>query len=136
MTLATQPPTTQPLTTHAVSKRYGGRFRKGRWALKDVDLELPEGSVTALVGPNDAGRTTLIRICMAFERPSSGSVEVEGVDPWKHRAAALRRVGYVPRRRPCIGACPSRIIWRWRAASTRASTRRKPGGASISSASL
>jgi len=94
--LATQSLATPPLTTHAVSKRYGGRFRQGRWALKDVDLELPEGSVTALVGPNGAGKTTLIRICMAFERPSSGSVAVEGVDPWKHRAAALRRVGYVP----------------------------------------
>jgi ABC-2 type transport system ATP-binding protein len=79
-----------------VSKRYKKRFKPGRWALRDVDLEIPEGSVTALVGPNGAGKTTLIRICMAFERPSSGGVEVAGVDPWKRRTEALRRVGYVP----------------------------------------
>jgi ABC-2 type transport system ATP-binding protein len=85
-----------PLQTHAVSKRYGHRFRPGRWALHEVDLQLPDGSVTALVGPNGAGKTTLIRICMAFERPNSGHVEVAGVDPWIHRSQALRRIGYVP----------------------------------------
>jgi ABC-2 type transport system ATP-binding protein len=57
---------------------------------------VPAGSVTALVGPNGAGKTTLIRVCMAFERPNSGHVEVDGVDPWRNRTAALRRVGYVP----------------------------------------
>jgi ABC-2 type transport system ATP-binding protein len=87
---------TLPLQAHAVSKCYGKRFRPGRWALRDVDLQIPEGSVTALVGPNGAGKTTLIRICMAFERPSSGRVEVEGVDPWTRRSEALRHVGYVP----------------------------------------
>jgi ABC-2 type transport system ATP-binding protein len=61
-----------------------------------VDLEIPEGAVTALVGPNGAGKTTLIRICMAFERPNSGHVVVAGVDPWRNRTRALRRVGYVP----------------------------------------
>jgi ABC-2 type transport system ATP-binding protein len=96
MTLATGPLKATPLQAHAVSKRFGRPWRRGRWALQDVDLQIPEGSVTALVGPNGAGKTTLIRICMAFERPSSGSVEVAGVDPWRHRGEALRRVGYVP----------------------------------------
>ena len=71
------------------------RFRK-KVALDAVDLAIPAGSVTALVGPNGAGKTTLIRVCMAFERPNRGRVEVEGVDPWRHRSEALRRVGYVP----------------------------------------
>jgi ABC-2 type transport system ATP-binding protein len=88
--------TTSPLLIHAVSKSYGKPFRPERWALRGVDMDLPAGSVTALVGPNGAGKTTLIRICMAFERPSSGHVEVDGVDPWRHRTEALRRVGFVP----------------------------------------
>jgi ABC-2 type transport system ATP-binding protein len=71
------------------------RFKK-KIALDSVDLSVPAGSVTALVGPNGAGKTTLIRVCMAFERPNSGGVKVDGVDPWKHRSEALRRVGYVP----------------------------------------
>jgi ABC-2 type transport system ATP-binding protein len=79
------------MATYGLSKRFGRRV-----ALDAVDLALPTGSVTALVGPNGAGKTTLIRVCMAFERPNAGRVEVEGVDPWRHRSAALRRVGYVP----------------------------------------
>jgi ABC-2 type transport system ATP-binding protein len=78
-----------------VADKLSKRFKK-KVALDAVDLSVPAGSVTALVGPNGAGKTTLIRVCMAFERPNSGSVEVDGVDPWKHRSDALRRVGYVP----------------------------------------
>jgi ABC-2 type transport system ATP-binding protein len=87
---------TAPLRVERISKRFGKSWRPGRWALRDVDLTLPKGSVTALVGPNGAGKTTLIRIAMAFERPNAGHVQVEGVDPWRHRTEALRRVGYVP----------------------------------------
>ena len=79
------------LQAHGLTKR----FRK-KVALDAVDLSVPAGSVTALVGPNGAGKTTLIKVCMAFERPNAGRVEVDGVDPWKHRSEALRRVGYVP----------------------------------------
>jgi len=79
------------LRAHGLSKRFGKKV-----ALDAVDLSVPSGSVTALVGPNGAGKTTLIRICMAFERPNGGNVEVDGVDPWKHRSEALRGVGYVP----------------------------------------
>jgi ABC-2 type transport system ATP-binding protein len=79
------------LQAHGLTKR----FRK-KVALDAVDFSVPAGSVTALVGPNGAGKTTLIKVCMAFERPNRGSVEVDGVDPWKHRSEALRRVGYVP----------------------------------------
>jgi ABC-2 type transport system ATP-binding protein len=82
---------TAALVAHGLSKRF-----KKKVALDKVDLAIPVGSVTALVGPNGAGKTTLIRVCMAFERPNAGGVEVDGVDPWKHRSEALRRVGYVP----------------------------------------
>jgi ABC-2 type transport system ATP-binding protein len=89
---------TVALAAHGLSKR----FRK-KVALDAVDLAVPAGSVTALVGPNGAGKTTLIRVCMAFERPNLGSVEVDGVDPWKHRGEALRRVGYVPQKPAVYG---------------------------------
>ena len=83
--------TTAALVAYGLSKRF-----KRKVALDDVDLTVPAGSVTALVGPNGAGKTTLIRVCMAFERPNAGRVEVDGIDPWKRRTDALRRVGYVP----------------------------------------
>jgi ABC-2 type transport system ATP-binding protein len=79
------------LAAHGVSKRY-----RRVEALRDVDLAIPPGSVTALVGPNGAGKSTLIKTWVGFERPSAGRVEVQGVDPWRDRVAAVMRLGYVP----------------------------------------
>jgi ABC-2 type transport system ATP-binding protein len=72
------------------------RYRRKVWALGGIDLALPAGGVTALVGPNAAGKSTLIKTWVGFERPTRGSVRVAGVDPWKDRAAALDHIGYVP----------------------------------------
>lgn len=74
----------------------GKRYRRGHWALRDVDVSVPAGSITALVGPNGAGKSTLIKAGIGFERPTAGRVFVDGVDPWKERGRAIRRVGYVP----------------------------------------
>ena len=74
----------------------GKRYRRRHWALRDVDVAVPAGSITALVGPNGAGKSTLIKAGIGFERPTAGRVLVDGIDPWKHRGQAIRRVGYVP----------------------------------------
>jgi ABC-2 type transport system ATP-binding protein len=74
----------------------GKRYRRRHWALRDVDVAVPEGSITALVGPNGAGKSTLIKAGVGFERPTAGRVLVDGVDPWRDRKDAIRRVGYVP----------------------------------------
>jgi ABC-2 type transport system ATP-binding protein len=74
----------------------GKRYRRRHWALRDVDVVVPPGSITALVGPNGAGKSTLIKAGVGFERPTAGRVLVDGVDPWKDRGEAIRRVGYVP----------------------------------------
>ena len=72
------------------------RYRRGVWALGGIDLHIPAGGITALVGPNAAGKSTLIKTWVGFERPTRGSVRVAGIDPWKDRSAALAKVGYVP----------------------------------------
>jgi ABC-2 type transport system ATP-binding protein len=87
-----------PIRALGLSKRYGARTQNGAWALREMDLAVPEGSITALVGPNGAGKTTLMKVCTAFERPTAGSVEVDGVDPWKQRGRALSGLGYVPQK--------------------------------------
>jgi ABC-2 type transport system ATP-binding protein len=83
------------LETRELGKRYGRQ-----WALSECSLELPRGSVTALVGPNGAGKTTLLRLAIGLSRPSVGSVRVLGLDPQADAAEALRRVGYVAQEHP------------------------------------
>ena len=80
------------LEAKALAKRYGRRT----WALQGIDLAIPAGGITALVGPNAAGKSTLIKTWVGFERPTRGGVTVAGVDPWHDRSAALGHLGYVP----------------------------------------
>jgi subfamily B ATP-binding cassette protein MsbA len=48
--------------------------------LRDVSFEAPAGTTTALVGPSGSGKSTLISLVMAFNRPSSGRVTIDGRD--------------------------------------------------------
>lgn len=75
---------------------FGKRYRRRTWALRGVDLAVPEGGITALVGPNGSGKSTLIRSWIGFEQPSEGSLLTGGIDPRRDRKAAVTKVGYVP----------------------------------------
>jgi ABC-2 type transport system ATP-binding protein len=80
------------LETRTLTKRY----RRGRVAaLENVTLAVPRGAFAALVGPNGAGKSTLIRTFLGFERPTSGSVHVLGVDVGRDTSRALAQLGYV-----------------------------------------
>lgn len=72
------------------------RYRRGVWALGGIDLAIDEVGITALVGPNAAGKSTLIKTWVGFEKPTRGSASVMGLDPWRERSRALEHVGYVP----------------------------------------
>ena len=87
------------LETHGLGKRYGSQ-----WALRDCTLEIPRGSVTALVGPNGAGKTTLLRMAVGLTRPSEGTVRVLGLDPHADAAETLPRVGFLAQEHPLYGA--------------------------------
>lgn len=62
--------------------------------LWDVDLDVPPGSLTAIVGPNGAGKTTLIKAVLGLVRPAAGRALVLG----KPYAENRRAVAYVPQR--------------------------------------
>lgn len=68
-------------------------------ALADVTLDVPPGSVFALVGPNGAGKSTAIKICMNFIKATSGLAEVMGVDSRKLSPRELVQIGYVSENR-------------------------------------
>jgi len=67
----------------------------GCQALKSIDLQVPRGTVFALLGENGAGKTTLIRVLTGFLQPTAGKCQVMGLDP-SHEALEIRqRIGYV-----------------------------------------
>jgi ATP-binding cassette subfamily B protein len=74
-----------------VSFSYPGSSTK---ALEDVDLDLPAGSVVAVVGENGAGKTTLVKLLSKLYAPTSGRITIDGVDlavidpaEWRSRIA-------------------------------------------------
>lgn len=51
---------------------------RGRAALRDVTFDVPQGSVTGLLGPNGSGKTTVLRILLGLERPARGAALIDG----------------------------------------------------------
>lgn len=82
------------LRVEGVGKAYGPVQ-----VLHDVTLEVPAGSVTALLGPSGCGKTTLLRIVAGFETAGAGVVAVDGVvveGDGARLAPERRRIGIVP----------------------------------------
>lgn len=67
---------------------------KDKPVLWDVDMEVPSGTLMAIVGPNGAGKTTLIKSILGLIKPAAGQVLVYG----KSFAEQRHLVGYVPQR--------------------------------------
>ncbi|MDX6394979.1 MAG: iron(III) transport system ATP-binding protein [Streptosporangiaceae bacterium] len=67
--------------------------------LTGLDLEVPAGSLTAILGPSGSGKTTLLRVLAGFERADAGVVTIGSTvadGPGVHLAPERRRIGYVP----------------------------------------
>ncbi len=67
-------------------------------ALADLSLEVPGGSITALVGPDGAGKTTFIRLAAGLLRPDHGRLQVLGLDVAREAQAVQDRISYMPQR--------------------------------------
>jgi ABC-2 type transport system ATP-binding protein len=65
-------------------------------AVDSMDLEVPAGQVTALVGPNGSGKTTLLLVLATLLVPDSGRVRVAGFDPVTEPHQVRRRTGWMP----------------------------------------
>jgi sulfate transport system ATP-binding protein len=72
-----------------ISKRFGDYL-----ALDDVSVDVPTGSLTALLGPSGSGKSTLLRVIAGLERPDSGVVCLDGEDV-TGRPPQKRGVGFV-----------------------------------------
>ena len=82
------------ISVHGLRKRFGKLE-----VLRGVDLVIPKGKVTALVGPNGSGKTTLIKTILGLSRPSGGRVVVDQHTlngDWMYR----HQIGYMPQNPP------------------------------------
>jgi ABC-2 type transport system ATP-binding protein len=70
-----------------LSKRYGDRI-----AVNNLSFSIRPGHVTGFLGPNGAGKTTTMRLILGLDRPSAGSVTVDG-KPFPRVYSAMREVG-------------------------------------------
>jgi phospholipid/cholesterol/gamma-HCH transport system ATP-binding protein len=67
--------------TEALIKIRGLRFaRSDRWIFDDVDIDIPRGKVTAIMGPSGTGKTTLLRLIGGQLKPNTGTIEVDGLN--------------------------------------------------------
>jgi sulfate/thiosulfate transport system ATP-binding protein len=77
------------IAVSGVTKNFGDHV-----ALDDVSLDIPSGSLTALLGPSGSGKSTLLRVIAGLETPDAGSVAIDGIDVGDV-AAQHRGVGFV-----------------------------------------
>src|SRR5688572_33105345 len=64
-------------------------------AVSGLTMQVPTGSVFALVGANGAGKTTTIKVVMNLLRPTGGAASILGIASTLLNAAVLQRIGYV-----------------------------------------
>jgi uncharacterized protein GlcG (DUF336 family) len=86
------------LSCHGVGKRYSST-----WALRDCTLRIPAGSVTALVGPNGAGNTTLLQLAAGMSAPTTGEIETLGWSPRRDSMMVVPRIGFLAQDRVSAG---------------------------------
>lgn len=78
------------------AKSISFRFRNGRLGLRDVNLAEESGNLVALMGASGAGKSTLLHVLNGSEKPSSGSVLINGIDIHKEPGRIEGVIGFVP----------------------------------------
>ena len=86
------------LSARDIHKRFTPKKLPPVQALDGVSMEAPRGMLTALVGPDGAGKTTLIRLAAGLLRMDSGQLEVLGIDVAKDPQQIQDRISYMPQR--------------------------------------
>ena len=78
-------------------------YRGGPPAVEGVSLSVEQGAFVGIAGPNGGGKTTLLRLALGLQRPTSGRVRLFGSPPGSR---GLPRVGYVPQRAHLASGTP------------------------------
>jgi ABC-2 type transport system ATP-binding protein len=73
-----------------------GKQFGAKWAIRELNLRIPPGTVYGFLGPNGAGKTTTIQMMVGLLRPTTGTVLIDNFDIVTQPVAAKRHLGYVP----------------------------------------
>ena len=88
---------TPAISIRNLVKRYAGvKGEPGKLALDDVSIDVPQGGILGLLGPNAAGKSTMINILAGLVMKTSGSARIWGFDIDQNRRNAKRAIGIVP----------------------------------------
>ena len=93
-------PASRTLTLHGLHFRYPGAGQQN--VLSDVNLQIPEGKVTAIVGSSGSGKTTLLKLLLGLYQPTAGTIYVGHVPiptfdahAWRRRCGVVMQDGHI-----------------------------------------
>ena len=87
------------ITATNISKSfYDKASKKEIVALENINITIPHGKLTALIGPDGAGKTTFLRMVCGLLVPSSGSLDVLGIDVTVNSQEVQDRISYMPQK--------------------------------------
>jgi ATP-binding cassette subfamily B protein len=88
------------LSVRGVSFQYEGP--ESEWVLENIDLTVPEGKITAIVGMSGSGKTTLIKLLLGFYKPQSGNIlvgdhdlETVNSNEWRKKCGVVMQEGFI-----------------------------------------
>lgn len=79
------------LKTKDLTKKYQNKV-----VVDGLNLEIRKGEIFGLLGPNGAGKSTTMNMICSIVRPTAGTVELLGKNPWKQKKEVIHKIGYIP----------------------------------------
>lgn len=88
----------------------GLKVQRGSFVLEIPSWRLGSGKVLGLVGPNAAGKSTLLEVLAGFQKPDEGKVSVFGKEPWREVEAVRSRLGFMNDTYPLPGMKVGKLL--------------------------
>lgn len=79
------------LKTQDLTKKYQNKV-----VVDNLNIEIRRGEIFGLLGPNGAGKSTTMNMICSIVKPTAGSIELFGKNPWKHKKEVIHKIGYIP----------------------------------------